>query len=302
MTRNNDKALALRDKLQSDSMTTALQAAIPMTARKYLTPERVVRIVTAAAARNPKLLECKPQSVLSSVIELAQLGLEPGGPLGQAYLVPYGQQCTPIVGYQGYLALARRSGEIQSVFAQVIYSADVYEIRYGDNPGIDHSPSLSGKRGDAVAVYCIAKFKDGGQHIEVMTVDEVEAVRNRSKASRGGPWVTDWAQMARKTVIRRARHYWPISVEMANAAELEANVDTGSWAPSGDIIEGEIVTNGNGKEKPKTQKLLDRVKAKPEEQEPEPAADDVAPDEPPPPNEWDHVGPPPMDDDQEMAG
>lgn len=231
-----DQTSILKAALNQPSFVQALKDTVPLTARKYLTPERIVRIVVTASSRNQKLLQCRPQTILQSVVDLVQLGLEPGGPLGQAYLVPYGQDCTPMVGYQGYLALARRSGEIDSVFAQIIYSKDTYKIRYGDNPSIEHEPCISGERGEPVAAYCVAKFKGGGSHLEVMTVDEIDSVRKRSRASNNGPWVTDWGQMARKTVIKRARHYWPMSVEMAQASEIEDRVDTGEYFESPDAL------------------------------------------------------------------
>ena len=187
----------LKAELTNTHFQAALADAVPVTARKYLPPERIVRIVTAAANKNPTLLQCEPRTILAAVIDCVQLGLEPGGPLGHAYLAPYGKVCTPIVGYQGYIALARRSGEIRSIFAQVVYERDTFDVQYGDEPHVKHSPCLTGDRGDPIAAYCVAHFTDGGKHIEVMTTDEIEAVRSRSRASNNGPWKTDWGQMAR---------------------------------------------------------------------------------------------------------
>lgn len=261
----------IKAQLQSDGMVKALQDAVPLTARKYLPPERVVRIVTAALNKTPQLLQCEPNTILSSVVELVQLGLEPGGPLGQAYLVPYGRTCTPIVGYQGYIALARRSGEIASIFAQVAYELDEFEVQFGDEPHVLHKPNLRGERGEPIAVYCVATFKSGEKHIEVMTVVEIEAVRKRSRAGNSGPWQTDWSQMARKTVIRRARHYWPISVEMAQAAELDDRVDTGAYVVDGGTLgEPEV-------QQPKTAKLAARLKPQPEPAH-DPQTGEVQPD------------------------
>lgn len=255
----------IKQQLQSDGMVQALRDSAPVTARAYLTPERVVRIVTTAVSRTPKLLECEPQTLLRSVVDLVQLGLEPGGPLGHGYLVPFfngktkRMECQPIVGYQGYLALARRSGEIESVFVQVIFSRDKYRISYGDEPSIKHEPALMGERGVPVAAYCVAKFKSGGKHVEVMTKTDIDGVMARSKAKDFGTWQTDWEMMARKTVIRRARHYWPISVEMAQAAELDDRVDTGAYVDG-----GELEVAAAEPKTPKTARLAAKIKAQQE--------------------------------------
>lgn len=233
----------VKGELASPGMMAALRDAVPVTARAYLTPERIMRIVTTALSRSPKLLECEPKTILRSVIDLVQLGLEPGGPLGHGYLVPFRNnktgktECQAIVGYQGYLAIARRSGEIESVTAEIICANDKYDVQFGDDPHLHHKRELVGDRGEPIAVYCVAKFKGGGKHIEVMTKAEVAAIRARSQARDSGPWVTDPDMMARKTVIKRARHYWPMSVEMAQAAELDDRVDAGTYVPDGPVVE-----------------------------------------------------------------
>ncbi len=54
-----------------------------------------------------------------------------------------------------------------------------------------------------------------------MTKPEIDAIRKRSRASGSGPWVTDYAEMARKTVVRRLFKYLPASPEIATAFEKE---------------------------------------------------------------------------------
>src|SRR5689334_8130848 len=83
-------------KGQMNSLQHALTAsqgywsqAIPATMAKVLTAERVTKIIMVAAARLPQLLECSTTSIVKSTTELVALGLEPAGPLGHAYLVPF---------------------------------------------------------------------------------------------------------------------------------------------------------------------------------------------------------------------
>ena len=57
---------------------------------KVMTPERFTRIALSAVSNTPKLAQCTPKSFLAAMMNAAQLGLEPNTPLGQAYLIPYG--------------------------------------------------------------------------------------------------------------------------------------------------------------------------------------------------------------------
>lgn len=52
-----------------------------------------------------------------------------------------------------------------------------------------------------------------------MTFDEIEAIRKRSKASSSGPWKTDWDEMAKKTVFRRASKWIQLSPHLDRALE-----------------------------------------------------------------------------------
>lgn len=205
-----------------------ISEALPMTARKYLTPERMVKVAITAISKTPALLNCDRGSILSAVMEMSQLGLELGGAIGHAYLVPFGKTAVPIIGYRGYIALARRSGEIESVSAQVVHEKDEFDLDLGSGDAPKHKPCLGEDRGKAVAVYCVARFKDGGKHVEYMTIADVEKIRKRSPSVKRGassPWDTDYNEMARKTVVRRAAKYWPLSIELADALEHDNRTD-----------------------------------------------------------------------------
>ena len=93
----------------------------------------------------------------------AQLGLEPGGTLGHIYFIPYGNKCTPIIGYKGYLELARRSGQVARLDARVVYEGEKFEVTAGLHPNIEHSVRGDVDRSDdkIVAAYAVAVLKDG---------------------------------------------------------------------------------------------------------------------------------------------
>ena len=157
-----------------------MEMALP----KHLTADRLLRVAMTSIQKNPKLMECTPQSLLACVMTCAQLGLEPDQFLGQAYLVPFKDTkknatiCTLIPGYRGYIALARRSGEMQTVSAQVVYSKDDFKLQYGINDTLEHTPAMNGDRGDPVGAYCIFKYKDGGYSFDFLPVSEIEKVRS----------------------------------------------------------------------------------------------------------------------------
>ena len=215
--------------------------ALPATVRKYLTPERLTKITLAAISRSPQLLECTPESVLRSVMDAAALGLEPGGPLGQAYLVPFRNKGKPeaqlIIGYRGLITLARRSGEIESVASNVVFARDRFrcdlatgllehepffaELPDGASQMSDDDIDAACDRGKPIAVYCVAKFVGGGQHVDVMTMADCEKIRRQSKAADSGPWANFYLEMCRKSVTKRAAKYWPLSIELADAMERD---------------------------------------------------------------------------------
>jgi recombination protein RecT len=168
-------------------------------------------------------------------MQAAQLGLEPTGVLGGAYLVPYKETCTLIIGYRGLIDLARRSGQIESIEAHVVYSNDRFRCHYGLSPVLEHEPAWEGPPGAVKAVYAIAKMKDGGMQLEVMTRAQVDAIKARSKTSGSGPWVTDYDEMARKTVVRRIAKYLPLTTELSDALQIDADNDPSIDAQSVDV-------------------------------------------------------------------
>ena len=196
---------------------------------KYLTPERLVRVAVAAMSRSPKLMACTRESLLLAIMEAGQLGLEAGSPLGHAYLVPFENkrkntiEATLIIGYKGMIELARRSGQVASSEARVVYERDAFDVEFGLNPKLTHRPFFGGDRGQPVLAYAVIKMKGDGDEaiVEVMTRTEIEQIRARSKSPSEGPWVTDWEAMARKTVMRRAMKYAPMPTAVAEALAYE---------------------------------------------------------------------------------
>lgn len=208
-----------------------IAAALPA----HLTPDRMIRLSCTEFAKNKQLQQCNPITVFGSIIQASQLGLEIGV-MGQAYLVPFKNrktnqyECQLIPGYKGLIGLARRSGEVTSIETHIVYEKDEFDLVLGMETQLKHVPYLEGDRGNPRIVYGIAKFKDGGHHFEWMSITEVNKIRARSKASDSGPWVTDYDQMVRKTLVRRMTNYLPMSIELANAITLADAAEAGKRA------------------------------------------------------------------------
>lgn len=201
---------------------------------KHLDAERLVRITTLAVQRTPDLLKCHPLSVLTSVMIAARLGLDTDGVLGSAYLVPFYNRKTDrkeaqlIIGYRGLIDLARRSGDVSFIESRLVYTNDHFTLDYGTG-SISHVPELKCERGEWYCCWAMATHADGTRQIEVMTRDEIDFIKNQSKA-KYGPWFEDdnsYREMARKTVVRRLAKYLPLSPEMAVASLLQAGAEAG---------------------------------------------------------------------------
>lgn len=198
-------------------MGSEFKAALP----PQIPLEKFIRTTITAIQMQPALLEADRRSLLGSTMKAAQDGLLCDG--REAALVVFKTKNGPMVQYMpmvgGLLKKIRNSGELASISANVVYERDQFEYELGDYETIKHKPFLGAERGNAIAVYAIAKTKDGAIYREVMSVAEVEKVRASSRAANAGPWVDWWDEMARKTVIRRIAKRLPSSADLEQTLE-----------------------------------------------------------------------------------
>jgi len=234
------RPMTIKDYLQQEKVKAAIASVLP----QHMKPERLIKVALVAISRSPKLSQCTPDSILRSLMIAAELGLDPSGNLGQAYLVPYQNkyrgtyECQLIPGYRGLITLARRSGHIKAIEARVVRQKDLFRVKYGLEPELVHKPVLGGEKDrEIVAAYAVAVLADGTKQFEVMSREEIDAIRSRSQAAEEGPWKTDYAEMAKKTVVRRLCKYLPLSPEepIAKALEVENRAEAGE--PIVDLIE-----------------------------------------------------------------
>ena len=240
---------------------------LSMVAAKHMNPERMMRVVANAIRTTPMLQDCEPMSFLGALMHCASMGLEPNTPLGHAYLIPFKNnrknivEVQVVIGYKGFIDLARRSGQLASIHGDVVYSDDeVWSHEYGSNQHLRHRPGP--RKGKRIGAYCHVKLNLGdgitAEGHRFMTIDEI--VEHRNRHSQGwktavrfnktadSPWNEanpQFEAMAIKTVVRALanRGELPMSIEFMEAmASDEQRADYRAFAmdpTQGVSIEGE---------------------------------------------------------------
>lgn len=231
-----DKPVTLRQQVQSMEHQFALAAPRGVEARQ------IVRDVLTAISQNPDLLKCDPQSVLGGAMTMAQLGLRVGV-LGHGWLLPFHDwksktyKAQLVIGYQGLIALAHRSGQIKSLSARKVHANDHFDIEYGVNENLVHRPA-AGDRGEVIGYYAVVKFLPDGHSFYYLTKAEAEVYRDRyamAKKRDGsivGPWKSEFDAMAMKTCIRQLSKMMPKGTDLATglAADDTVRVDVNPTA------------------------------------------------------------------------
>lgn len=218
---------------------------------KTVRPEKFEALVIAAVTSNPKLLECSRESLWRACVQGAELGLSLNPTMGEADILPVWNnrlRCNEAQfrpRYKGLMKLALQSGEVTSIRSVIVHENDEFDVIEGLRRDLIHKPART-NRGAMTNVYCVWTLKGLAEpQFEVMDREQVYKIRGRSSSKNKdgtviGPWVTDEPEMWRKTVVRRASKYMPISCEAftkAVAVDNLADSDT-----EFDITEGgEIV-------------------------------------------------------------
>jgi len=232
------KSTPLRAILKSDEFVQVLTELL----KDPSAAKRMARITITAASKMPALAECSQASVLNCLFDLAAYGLDPDGRL--AHLIPFKDRntntviCQLIIDYKGIVELMYRNGAAKNIHADVVREGDLFE--YNKGQVISHVPwflrrdAKPRQPGKVYAVYVEVMLSNGATKCEVMSYDDIESVRKRSKAGTNGPWKTDWPEMAKKTVFRRCSKWLPLSPELREVINIGADTfDTieGSVAP-----------------------------------------------------------------------
>jgi len=257
---------------------------------KHIEPDRMLRVFQNAITRNRKLLECTDLSILTTLATCGAFGLEPNTPLGQCHIIPYKDQATFQMGYQGLIELARRAGT--TIRVGTVHENDLFEMECGTEPKVIHKPCIKGERGKVLGYYAIAHPPTGMPLFEYMTKEECIAHGKKySKAFNkpDSPWQTAPDSMCLKTVVIRVCKYAPKSI-LAEWASVEtrSGVDLQTIAPASALVDddGAIIDAVASEPTGEPVNDLDAIAAKFEPQ-PEPVEEgapwDDAPEPPEPP-------------------
>lgn len=237
----------------------SFQSVLP----KHLNEERFVWLLVNNIRRTPALLGVSPQSFVNCVMLASNLGLEIRQ--NSAYLIPFGKECTLVIDYRGKMDLARRAG-CGAIDVQLVREWDEFSYEFSLNGReFSHKPLLFTKaedgrmvpitsedRGEYVLGYGAAELPSGKEwQLAIMTLSEIEAIRKRARGGRGDltlaqiratdvskvpykdrtPWLTDYDQMACKTLVHRLCKGLPQTPEMILSDDVDNALDSGAKMP-----------------------------------------------------------------------
>ena len=183
------------------------------------------------------LAQSDPMSIMTSAMIAATLDLPLDKNLSYAYIVPFRdykdgnkQKGQFILGYKGYIQLAQRSGQYESLNAIPVYEGELKSWNRLTEK-IEFDPE--GKTSDAVIGY-VGYFRllNGFEKTTYWTKQEVEAhrIKNnklKNKTELSGVWKSDYDAMAVKTVLRNLLSKWGIlSIDMQTAVKSDETVQT----------------------------------------------------------------------------
>lgn len=167
-----------------------------------------------------KLAAGDRQSVVNAVTNIAAIGISLNPAKKQAYLVPRKGKICLDISYMGLIDLAVQSGSIMWAQADLVCASDAFTLNGFDKPPTHQFNPFSKDRGEMVGAYVVVKMHSGDYLTECMSREDIDAIKNRSesvKAGKSSPWDTDYGEMAKKTVVKRAYKYWPKSDRLDQA-------------------------------------------------------------------------------------
>lgn len=181
-----------------------------------------------------KIAMSNKQSVFNAVTNIAAIGISLNPAKRQAYLVPRDGKICLDISYMGLMDLAMATGSIKWAKAEIVYQQDSFALNGFDKPPTHTYSPFARDRGEVAGVYVVVKTADGDYLTDCMSRDEIDAIMNRSQSVKSGkssPWKTDYNEMAKKTVVKRAYKYWP-KTDRLDQAIHHLNTDSGEGLAS----------------------------------------------------------------------
>lgn len=181
-----------------------------------------------------KIAMSNRQSLVDAVINVGAIGISLNPAEKEAYLVPRDGKVCLDISYMGLIRLATDTGAVQWVQAGVVYEGDQFIIN-----GLDKQPThvynaFDESRTVPVGAYVTAKLSNGDFLTDTMTSREINAIRDSSQGhkafisgrAKSSVWNSHWAEMAKKTVVKRGSKYWPKSETLSKAIHV-LNTESG---------------------------------------------------------------------------
>jgi recombination protein RecT len=198
-------------------MSPEFQKALP----PHVSVDKFIRTLVTAVQNNESLLRADRKSLYSAAMKAAADGLLPDGK--EAALVQFKDSVSYMPMTAGILKKVRNSGELSSITAQIVHKNDRFKYWVdADGEHLEHEPNFFSDRGPAIGVYALAKTKDGAVYIEVLTEQQVSAIRSVSRSKDSGPWAGPFAdEMKKKSAIRRLSKRLPMSSDLSMTIERD---------------------------------------------------------------------------------
>ena len=181
--------------------------------------ERVLTVAMKALARNEKLQNCSVESIVQAVTDAVEIGLEPSGVTGEAYIIPRKGVACFQPSYRGKAKLAYEHG--WDLIVDVIYENDPHRIR-GGGKLVKHEYA-AGDRGEPLWFYVVATHMATGyrKNFPPMSWQEIKYIRDEWGYDEGDAWKKSPIEMGKKTALHRAEKLLPCSPKMNRARELD---------------------------------------------------------------------------------
>lgn len=183
--------------------------------------------ILSAVALNGKLKEANPMSVISSAAIAASLDLPINPSLGFAHLVPYGGNAQFQMGWRGFVQLAMRSGQYQTMNVTEVYDGEISKMnRITGEIEFDEAKRVK----DAKIIGYVAYFKllNGFEKYHYMTKDEClkhGQKYSKSFGSQDGQWKNNPDAMSKKTVLKMLLSKFGIlSIDMQRSIQFDQAV------------------------------------------------------------------------------
>lgn len=193
-----------------------------------------IEFAAQAMLANNFLIKCATSNPISLVNALKNVALTRStlNPLlKQGYLVPFGGAITFMPSYMGLVDVLINNGLVRKVEAHPVFDGEEFEIKLGSKGYLRHIPNPWGKREkeNLKGGYFFVVMTDGTEMYDTMSIEEVEKIRKRAPSAKSSsPWDTDYVEMMKKTLIRRAFKLIPkngISEDKVKALEAVFDYD-----------------------------------------------------------------------------